>query len=284
MYSCWGNDIFHFGGQPEHEQRIRSFLDTCDYYIADCQRDIKLAHDFGFKGEVLGVFPVGGGFEIDELARYRSSGHPSARRVIALKGYDGGAWGGRARVAVEALRMSADKLRDYSVVIYSASRDLREYVDRTCTPPDFNFTFMPESPHSEMMTLFGRSRLAIGVSVSDGTPNSMLEAMMMGAFPIQSDTISTAEWIDHGENGSLVPPEDPHAIAAAIQQALSDDALVDRAAEINERLTRDRIARSVIKEEVIAMYQRVAEDSRLKVEKPLLNSGQIQTCETPVIE
>jgi hypothetical protein len=275
-YSCWGNDIFHFGGQAAHQERIRNFLAACDYYIADCKRDIKLARDFGFTGEVLGVFPVGGGFDIDQLAGLRSSGRSSGRRIIALKGYDGGAWGGRARVAVDALRLCADQLRGYSVVIYSANPDLQEYVNRTCSPAELSFSFLPESPHSEMMKLFGRSRLAIGVSISDGTPNSMLEAMMMGAFPIQSDTVSTPEWITNGENGLLVPPEDPQAIAVAIQRATSDDALVDKAAEANERLT-SSLARSVIQSQVIAIYKRIAERSRLRTERTPIGQAQIQT-------
>src|SRR6185295_14209891 len=36
IYSCWGNDLFLFGQQPEHAGRIRAFLSDCDYYIADC--------------------------------------------------------------------------------------------------------------------------------------------------------------------------------------------------------------------------------------------------------
>jgi len=55
----------------------------------------------------------------------------------------------------------------------------------------------------------------------------------------------------------LVPPEDPVAIAAAIRRALSDDALVDRAAEINARITSERIDRTVIQPQVIAMYEKV---------------------------
>jgi len=56
----------------------------------------------------------------------------------------------------------------------------------------------------------------------------------------------------------LVPPEDPQAIAADIQQALSDDSLVDRAAEINLKLTLGRIDRSIIQPRVMAMYERIA--------------------------
>ena len=83
-----------------------------------------------------------------------------------------------------------------------------------------------------------KTAAAIAVSISDGTPNTMLEAMAMGACPVQSDTGSTAEWIDNGENGLLVPPEDVGVIESAIRRVVSDDELVLRADRLNEALVR----------------------------------------------
>ena len=84
----------------------------------------------------------------------------------------------------------------------------------------------------------------------------MLEAMIAGAFPIQSDTISTREWID-GENGLLVPPEDATAVAEAITRAVKDDNMVDRAAELNATMADQRLERGAIQAKVIEMYQLV---------------------------
>lgn len=264
IYSCWGNDIFYFGSQPEHEGLIREVLTACDYAIADCQRDVRLLREFGFEGEVLGVFPVAGGYDIQHMQQLRQPPPVSSRRVIALKGYHDDDWAGRALVALQALHMCADSLREYEVVVYSASPNVRyaaEYVSRVT---GLRFTVLPYCPHDQIVKQLGHARIAIGVSVTDGTPNAMLEAMVMGAFPVQSDTISTAEWISQGVNGLLVPPEDPEAIAAAMRRALFDDALVDRAAEINRRMTAERIDRLVIQPQVIAMYGKVAAHSRLK--------------------
>ena len=258
IYSSWGSDLFYFGRQPEHEGRIRAALAACNYYIADCQRDVRLAKEFGFKGEILGVFPGVGGYDIQHMQQFRPLPPVSARKVIALKGYHTDNWAGRALVALQALHMCADSLADYEVVIYLAGPNVRyaaEYVSRIT---GVRITVLPHGPHDEIVKVMGRARIAIGVNVTDGTPNTMLEAMVMGAFPVQSDTISTAEWIADGENGLLVPPEDPEAIAAAIRRALFDDALIDRAAEINARITAERIDRSVIQPQVIAMYEKVA--------------------------
>ena len=105
----------------------------------------------------------------------------------------------------------------------------------------------------------GRSRIAIGLGMSDGSPNTMLEAIIMGAFPVQSDTISTREWIDNGRNGFLVPPEDPEAVAAAIRCAISGSSLVECAADINTRIADERLDRERICREVVSLYQSSAQ-------------------------
>jgi glycosyltransferase involved in cell wall biosynthesis len=256
IYSSWGSDLYLFSDQPEHKERIKEVLDTCDYYIADCQRDVEIATKLGFKGEVLGVFPGIGGFDIASMKKLIHPQPPSIRKTIALKGYSG--WAGRAIVALQALQLCADMLQGYTVVVYSANDEVEHVARYISRVTGISFEVLPHSPREKIVRLMGSSRLAIGMSISDGTPNSMLDAMVMGAFPIQSDTISTAEWITHGENGLLVPPEDPETLAVAIRQALSDDTLVDHAAKKNARITAERLDRSVIKPTVVAMYEKVA--------------------------
>ena len=257
IYSSWGNDLFHFGKQSDHEPRIRRFLSFCDYYIADCERDIPLAKKYGFRGEVLGVFPTGGGFDIDSLRQLGDNSPTSTRKVIAVKGYDGGEWGGRASVALNAIRQCLDLLQEFEIVVYSSSPGLQQWFETLPKAAQSRFTFPSHMDHSEIIRLFGRARLAIGVNTTDGTPNSMIEAMALGAFPIQSDTISTREWITDGANGFLVPPEDPATIEKAIRRAVFDDTLVDSAAAINYRMARDRVDYSIIQPQVISMYEKV---------------------------
>ncbi len=80
----------------------------------------------------------------------------------------------------------------------------------------------------------------------------------MGALPIQSDAGGAREWIRDGENGLLVPSEDADAIEAAIRRAVTDDALVERAAEVNERLTSERISRNLVTPRIVQAYEQVA--------------------------
>jgi glycosyltransferase involved in cell wall biosynthesis len=57
---------------------------------------------------------------------------------------------------------------------------------------------------------------------------------------VAGDLESIREWITPGENGLLVDPNDPRALAAAIIHALKDSELREQAAKINTQLVFQR--------------------------------------------
>lgn len=252
----WGSDIAYFGRQPGHAAKIREVVSACDYYACECHRDVALAGEFGFRGETFPVVPNTGGDDITRLYKHRQPGPTSRRRIVALKGRQG--WSGRALVGLEAIRLNKASLRDYHVVVYLADKEVEAAAERFAAESGIPISILPPSPRERVLELHGSARVSIGLSISDGISASLLEAMMMGAFPIQSDTACADEWIVDGETGMIVPPEDPVAVAAALRKALTDDGLVDRAAERNAMLAAERLERSAIRRQVIAMYEKVA--------------------------
>ena len=258
IYSSWGSDIFFFGRRPDHQPRIREVLSSCDYFIADCARDIQLAKDFGLRGEVLGVVPANGGFDLTRMRQLGSGVPVSSRKVIAVKGYQDETWGGRALNALEALKLSAAQLRGFEIVIFSATTEVKQRAEELAKEAGLQISVLPPSPNDEIIKLMGRARIAIGVGLTDGSPVSLLEAMIMSAFPIQADTVSTGEWIRNGENGFLVPAEDLASIAQAIQRALIDDELVERAAELNQRIADERLDQQALRPQIIDMYKKAS--------------------------
>lgn len=252
----WGSDIYLFGRFPEHGEKIKSILEQCDYYSAECNRDMELARKKGFKGKALPVFPNSGGFDLGQLKELREPGKASERRVIILKGYQN--WAGRALVGMRALTLCADVLKGYRVAIYSAfSEDMaisaHLFTQDTGIPVDF----IPQCSHEDMLRLYGRSRVYIGLSISDAISTSLLEAIVMGAFPIQSDTSCANEWIKNGESGFIVPAEDPEVISQAIREAVLNDSLVDAADELNKKTARERLDESIIRPQVVRMYKEI---------------------------
>jgi glycosyltransferase involved in cell wall biosynthesis len=253
----WGSDILVFGQQPDHREKIRAVLTACNYYDCECHRDVELAKAFGFKGQVLPVLPNTGGFNIKRMQEFRSPGLPSARRLIVLKGYQG--WAGRALVGLQAIELIADSLKGYHVAVYLAEKDVKIASEKITQTTGIPIDIIPHYSHDDMLRLHGRARISIGLSIGDAASTSMLEAMVMGSFPIQSCTACANEWITDGISGMIVPPEDPENIAEAIRRAISDDALVDRAAEINTQTALERLNYSSIQQQVILMYEKVAQ-------------------------
>lgn len=251
----WGSDIYLFGRLPEHKAKIREVLANCDFYSAECHRDVELARQMGFGGKILPVLPNGGGYDLQQALNLRQPGSTSERRVIALKGYHG--WAGRALVGLRALHLCVDQLSGYEIVIYSAGEDVHLAAELFGQDTGVKVTILPQTSHEEILKLHGRARISIGLSISDAISTSLLEAMVMGAFPIQSCTSCADEWIADHENGLIVPAEDPDTIAEAIRRAVRDDALVDNAAEINARVASERLDQSRIKPRVVRMYQEI---------------------------
>lgn len=260
IVTTWGSDIFYFQQFPEHLNQIKRLLASCDYLIPDCRRDEALARAHGFKGTVPLILPGSGGYPVEKMRRYMTPGPVSGRRLIMLKGYQG--WAGRALDALEALKLCADLLKDYEIAVYAASPAVVTNVGQIRSSHGLNIRIIPRIPHREMLGLFGRARMAIGVNATDGVPNAMLEAMTMGAFPIQSDTESTAEWISHGVNGLLVEPGNTAQLADAIRRAMVDDALLEMAADRNHRQLLEKLDTSIVRPQVIEMYTRIAAEAR----------------------
>lgn len=256
LVTNWGSDIFLFGRLPEHKTKISEVLANCDFYSCECKRDVKLAWQFGFSGQTMPVFPNTGGFDLAGLAIERNQIQTSARKVILLKGYQN--WSGRALVGLRALYRCADILTGYSIAIYSAAPDViiaaELFADETGIPVQI---IPNNTPHQEMLSLHAQARISIGLSISDAISTSFLEAMVMGSFPIQSCTACADEWIEHGVSGMIVPPEDPDIIEMAIRTALSDDELVNKAAEINWQIAQERLDDELLKQKTNDMYSKL---------------------------
>jgi glycosyltransferase involved in cell wall biosynthesis len=258
----WGSDVFYYGRNPRHVNRLKAMFGSCDYYGAECHRDVGLARAFGFSGKVLPILPNPGGFDLDHLRRLRQDGPSSERRTIALKATDSFVY--RPKTALNALELCAPMLRGYRLALYSASGAL---VGRACEIAEMcgmgvDIVSMSSTPvsHEEILAMHGRARISIALADSDAICTSFLEAMAMGSFPIQSNTSCAQEWAECGKSAIFVNPGDKKQVAAAIQRALREDDLVDRAAEINAETAVTRLDREIVLARAMEGYQRVAAD------------------------
>lgn len=248
----WGSDIFWFQRFPRHLRKISRLLTQIDFYSAECNRDIELASKYGFSGVAHEVFPNAGGFTEQTLIEPVTL--TSERKLILVKGYE--SFVGRASVALAAIDLISDQVRSFEIVVYSANKKTSKLVYRLNKKKNLNIKVFPKKKlsHEEMLNLFKRARVYVGVSLSDGISTSLLEAIATGAFPIQTDTSCANEWIINGKTGFIVKPE-VLQVSQSIGIALNDDEMVDRAQIINQQTSKARLGDLAISAKALRFYK-----------------------------
>ena len=250
IYSCWGSDLFYYQNFECHYRKIKRVLRRIDYLHTDCQRDHDIAIQLGFSGTFSGLIPGGTGFKLKELKSHKKP--VNERKIILIKGYQH--LFGRALNTIKAIQSIKESLAEYEIVIFGAHSEVQNYTIEQNL--GFKVYGRHDLSHQQLMELFGKSLLYIGNSISDGMPNTLLEAIAMGAFPIQSNPGgATAELISHGENGLLIQdPDDVDGIASLIAQAISSKELLLKASCINEKLATENLDYTFNQNKVIALY------------------------------
>jgi len=258
IYSCWGSDLFLYQNDKNHLPKIKAALKQLDYAFFDCHRDEKLAVTLGFKGKSLGVFPGGGGYHLEHYKEYIKP--LKQRNLIIIKGYQN--WAGRALIALEAVEKLISKLKPYEFYVYSAHPIVVKKIENMKKTHGLKINYSTRGDqlsHIELIKKFGQAKIALAISKTDGIPNTLLESMMMGAFPIQTNPGgATEEYINDGKNGLLINDyKDVDGIKSVLQKALNNPQLLEEAFKINLELA-DKLEASKIKKEVINAYKSVA--------------------------
>jgi len=254
----WGSDIYYYQRFEGHRRQIRRLLENIDYYSCECERDVKLARELGLKGKAMRPFPNAGGIDLTLAKEFRSRVRTSCRRLVVVKGYQH--FAGRALTALDALERCADALRSFDVVLFSVSREVAETARDLRRKGTLNIWTSEYLPHEQMLGLHSRARVYLAVSISDAISTSMLEAIAMGAFPIQTNTSCCDEWIEDGESGFIVDPEDVDGIAESVRMAVTDDQLVDHAAELNWVTVKKRLDQHYVARNIHDLYESIFED------------------------
>lgn len=217
----YGSELVWFSQYRSHRRRLKSLLSIAHFFSAECERDYNLARDLVPGVRQLPLMPVAGG--IDLVTREEQH-----RNVIAVKGYQN-RWG-KALEVLEALAEIPKELSGLEVVVYGCNRSV---VRRAKTYSKRNKLVIRtyskgELSHDQVLGLFRNSLAYIGHSLSDGISTAMLEAMAMGAIPIQTNTSCAEEWIETGRSGYIIEPNDSASIKRAVIEILNNEDLVKK--------------------------------------------------------
>ena len=246
ILTLWGSDLFWFRKFNRHKLRLMSLLPLVDLLSMECERDVEIARDLGFTGRLFPPFPVTGGYEIADGPNSNVKTKTSARRMILVKGHT--RFVGRGTQALHAIEELSCQLVGYQAIVYSAdpkAKRLANLIAKRSGLPIKVFG-RGQIAHQDLLEMFESARIYVGISLSDGISVSLQEAMVCGAFPIQTDTSCAAEWIVNEKSGFIVSPNDHGGLVTAIRTALENDDLVDAASEINYEVARKRLDKSKV--------------------------------------
>ncbi len=258
LVSVWGNDFtLHAPATSGMRELTRLTLQQASALHTDCERDRRLAASWGFSPQKPAItLPGAGGVQLDV---FKAS--PKGTSVEGINPIITNPRGVRAYVRNDTffqaipLVLAQNPLVRFICPGMSGEAAILQWVERLDISKAV--TLLPHLIKADMATLFERADIAVSITEHDGTPNTLLEALACGCFPIAGDIETLREWITPGVNGFLVPPGDPQALAKAILNASAQPDLCSRAREINLQIIRQRADYTKVMPQALSFYQSI---------------------------
>ncbi len=117
---------------------------------------------------------------------------------------------------------------------------------------------------SDMPTIYALMDVFVLPSHREGVPRSPMEAAAMGVPAIVTDVRGCREVVVDGENGLIVPVNDPEALARAIVSVLADEKLARRLSANGRRLAAERFDEqrifTIVRDEYETLLRRRAQE------------------------
>lgn len=118
----------------------------------------------------------------------------------------------------------------------------------------------PESPgrlgSDDVVDQIRRARVVVCPSRIETFSRTTIEALALGRPVIVTETTGAASWVKSTGCGSIVPPENPKALAKAIREWATRKDVPDVSAQITSELTAERAADDLIREIKVAIKDR----------------------------
>lgn len=264
--SIWGNDLtLHAKGSWLMGRITTMTLHRADALAADAARDIRLGKLWGFSPDKQTlVIPGSGGISLSDIRLTAEEGLPRLNWlprdyhiIINPRGFRPGSV--RNDTFFKSIPQVLAKVPNTLFLCCSMAGqpEALDWISRLKI--EKNVVLLPTLKQSDLWPLFKRAEASCSISQHDGTPNSLLEAMSLGCFPIAGDIESVREWIIPGRNGILIDPDSPEQLANAILCAIGNPSLREQAAEENRQIILTRAEKSVVSASLASFYRRLAD-------------------------
>jgi glycosyltransferase involved in cell wall biosynthesis len=259
LLSVWGNDFtLHASSSNALRELTINALQRANGLHTDCQRDLRLADDFGFDASKPSiVLPGGGGVQMDIF--YPSAEDKPNDDMVTIINPRGFRAYVRNDTFFHAIPLVLGKKPGIRFICPGMNGEAQAERWIKELGISANVDLLLRQPQNQMAGLFRESQVMVSVTTHDGTPNTLLEGMACGCFPIAGDIDSLREWITPGENGLLVDPGDAQVLADAILEAIENIQMRKQARVVNLQLVRERAEYGEVMKKAEAFYRELIE-------------------------
>ncbi|HLE91252.1 MAG TPA: glycosyltransferase family 4 protein [Anaerolineales bacterium] len=254
IVSTWGNDFtLHAPSTGLMSHYTRWTMQVADALHTDCHRDLRLAREWGFSVEKPGlVIPGNGGVRSDVF--YPPAKPVEEPVVINPRGF-------RPYVRNDMFFKAIPLVlaRQPNAKFFFASMAGESQATQWIRELNISHAvqLLPPLPHAKMAEVFRCAQIVASPSIHDGTPNTLLEGIACGCFPVAGDLESIREWITPDENGLLFDSNNPQSISDAIVSALENKNLREKAAGLNQKIIAARAEYKQNMQRAEEFYERV---------------------------
>jgi glycosyltransferase involved in cell wall biosynthesis len=255
LVSVWGNDFTLHGPSTRLMRHYTHWtVKVANALHADCQRDVRLAQEWGFppRRPTL-VVPGNGGIRPDIF--YPPEKPVETPVVINPRGFRTYV---RNDVFFKAIPLVLKEIPEARFLCASMAGESQawKWVEEYGIVQAVEL--LAPMPNAQMAEVYRHAMVLVSPSVHDGTPNTLLEGMACGCIPVAGNLDSVREWITDGENGLLTDATNPERLAESIIRALKSKDLREQAAGLNvKRVAEEAEYQSCMKKAEI-FYQNLA--------------------------
>lgn len=218
--SSWGSDFIDTAKNSFiHRQLTKFTLKNAKIFMADCERDVLLASKFSLPQDVPRfVFPGNGG--VNSEIFYPPVALCCTPTILYCRGMSRVTRIDTLLDGFKLLQARSNNAVHLTILAPTGThREFTESIIRREVEPT-SITLRDYVDPMELAQTMREHTVFVSPMMSDGVPNSMLEAMACGMIPVMSDLESVREYVTNGINGYIFDPQSPESLCTSLQQAL----------------------------------------------------------------
>jgi hypothetical protein len=191
--SIWGNDLYLFQHEASHRALITEFLRHVDVILPESSRDVWLARQFGYVGLfsalIQATFFCKGDIRVDA--------NLDRKRNLFIFKSDRASGRSFSLTALEAFRTRAERSSELIEVLFLNPNIFEERaLSNLRQLPNVQVVTAGNIQQESYFDILSSAKALFSITLSDGVPNSFLEALSLNVIPVFSKYAALGDWCD----------------------------------------------------------------------------------------